>query len=446
MNPEIRKRRDNPSASLQDVLARNRVSAKGGVYAVCSAHPWVIDAAIQQSIEDGSVLHVESTSSQVNQYGGYSGQTPSQFAGFVHAAARRRGLPEDRVLLGGDHLGPFPWKCEAANSALNKACQLARDCVLAGYRKIHLDASMACGEDGEALSEQIVAQRAAVLCEAAERALKDAPQSIDPPLYVIGTEVPVPGGESALGLPPAVTTIESLHETLRVFQRAFEERGLAAAWQRVIGVVVQPGVEFGDEVVFEYDKAKARSLSEGLPRSTSLVYEAHSTDYQPPAALAQMVEDHFAIQKVGPWLTFAFREAVFALSLIEKELFASEKSRRPSQLREALDAAMLREPAYWRSYYKGDESQLRISRAYSYSDRCRYYWHQAPVQAELERLLENLSERPIPLTLLSQYLPQEYKAIRTKLIQNQPGTIIRYHIQAVLRSYATACGMRGEAN
>jgi D-tagatose-1,6-bisphosphate aldolase subunit GatZ/KbaZ len=174
---------------------------------------------------------------------------------------------------------------------------------------------MACGEDGEALSEQIVAQRAAVLCEAAERALKDAPQSIDPPLYVIGTEVPVPGGESALGLPPAVTTIESMHETLRVFQRAFEERGLAAAWQRVIGVVVQPGVEFGDEVVFEYDKAKARSLSEGLPPGSSLVYEAHSTDYQPPAALAQMVEDHFAIQKVGPWLTFAFREAVFALSL-----------------------------------------------------------------------------------------------------------------------------------
>jgi D-tagatose-1,6-bisphosphate aldolase subunit GatZ/KbaZ len=356
------------------------------------------------------------------------------------------GLPEDRILLGGDHLGPFPWKHEASNSALNKACELARDCVLAGYRKIHLDASMACADDGKILSERIVAQRAALLCQAAEAALKDAPRSIAPPLYVIGTEVPVPGGELIPGAPPAVTTIEGLHETLRVFERAFEERGLATAWQRVIGVVVQPGVEFGDETVFEYDKAKARSLSEGLPGNTSLVYEAHSTDYQSPSALAQMVEDHFAIQKVGPWLTFAFREAVFALSLIEKELFAAEKSRRLSQLREALDAAMLREPAYWRSYYTGNESQLRISRAYSYSDRCRYYWHQPSVQAEIQRLLGNLKEKPIPLTLLSQYLPREYEAIKMNRIQNQPAAIIQYHIQTVLRLYATACGMRGEPN
>ena len=157
----IRKRGSNAIASLQDVLIRNRLSGKGGVYAVCSAHPWVIDAAIQQAMEDGSFLHVESTSSQVNQLGGYSGQTPSQFADFVHAAARRMGLPGDRILLGGDHLGPFPWRTEASNSALSKACELTRACVLAGYRKIHLDASMACADDATVLSEQTVAQRAA---------------------------------------------------------------------------------------------------------------------------------------------------------------------------------------------------------------------------------------------------------------------------------------------
>ena len=441
MNPVIQKRGRNASASLQNVLIRNRLSGKGGVYAVCSAHPWVIDVAIQQAMEDGSVLHLESTSSQVNHLGGYSGQTPSQFADFVNAAARRMGLPGDRILLGGDHLGPFPWRTEASNSALNKACELTRACVLAGYRKIHLDASMACADDAEVPPEQIVALRAAVLCEAAEEALKDLPPGADLPLYVIGTEVPAPGGESALGGPPAVTTVESLHQTLQVFQQAFEEKGLSAAWQRVVGVVVQPGAEFGDDVVFEYDRTKARSLSTGLPRSPSLVYEAHSTDYQSPSALAQMVEDHFAILKVGPWLTFAFREAVFALSAIERELLAGQKSQRLSQLREVLDQAMLREPAYWRSYYNGDESQLRISRAYSYSDRCRYYWHEISVQAEIERLIENLTAHSVPLTLISQYLPLEYEAIRAEQIENQPGAIIRYHIQLVLRSYATACGM-----
>jgi len=444
LKPVIQRGR-NASASLQDVLIRNRLSGKGGVYAVCSAHPWVIDVAIQQAMEDGSVLHVESTSSQVNQLGGYSGQTPSQFADFVHAAARRMGLPEDQILLGGDHLGPFPWRTEASNSALNKACELARACALAGYRKIHLDASMACADDDKVLSEQIVAQRAAVLCQAAEEALKDLPPA-DLPLYVIGTEVPAPGGESALGAPPAVTTIESLHRTLKVFEQAFEERGLSAAWQRVIGVVVQPGVEFGDDVVFEYDSTRARSLSAGFPRSTSLVYEAHSTDYQSPSALAQMVEDHFAILKVGPWLTFAFREAVFALSAIEQELLAGGKSQSLSRLRETLDLAMLREPASWRSYYHGDESQLRLSRAYSYSDRCRYYWHETAVRAEIEKLLDNLRTHSMPLTLLSQYLPQEYRAIRTGQIEKEPEAIVRYHIQLVLRIYAAACGMGKKEN
>ncbi len=440
----IQKRGRNASASLQELLLQNRLSGKGGVYAVCSAHPWVIDAAIQQAREDGSLLHVESTSSQVNQLGGYSGKTPHQFADLVYAAARRMGLPEDQILLGGDHLGPFPWRTEASHSALSKACELTRACVLAGYQKIHLDASMACADDAQVLSEQIVAQRAAVLCHAAEQALKDLPPGADLPLYVIGTEVPAPGGESAFGTPPAVTTVENLRRTLQVFHQAFEEKGLSAAWQRVIGVVVQPGVEFGDDVVFAYDRSKARSLAIGLPDSPSLVYEAHSTDYQSPGALAQMVEDHFAILKVGPWLTFAFREAVFALSAIEKELLAGGKSQSLSRVREALDQAMLREPAYWRSYYKGDESHLRISRAYSYSDRCRYYWHEIPVLAEIARLIENLTARSIPLTLVSQYLPLEYAAIRAEQIESQPGEIIRYHIQLVLRSYAAACGRVGE--
>jgi D-tagatose-1,6-bisphosphate aldolase subunit GatZ/KbaZ len=140
-------------------------------------------------------------------------------------------------------------------------------------------------------------------------------------------------------------------------------------------------------------------------------------------------------------LTFAFREAVFALSAIERELLAGEKSQKLSQVREVLDWAMLREPASWRSYYNGGETQLRISRAFSYSDRCRYYWHEAAVQKEIERLIENLTAQRAPLTLISQYLPLEYEAIRAEQIENHPGAMIRYHIQLVLRSYATACGM-----
>lgn len=426
------------SALLENVIQRNRRGEKLGVYSICSAHPSVIDASLQQVLADRSFLVLESTSSQVNQFGGYTEQTPAQFAAFVRSAAQRVGLPAQMLILGGDHLGPYPWRGQPAQTALKNACDLVRACVLAGYTKIHLDASMACADD-KGLSDETIAQRAALLCAASERAYQDLPQT-SPLLYVIGTEVPAPGGETRPGEAPAVTTIEQLRHTMEAFRVAFDQEKLSAAWERVIGVVVQPGVEFGENVIFEYDRRKVQTLSRDLPQHPSLVYEAHSTDYQPPVALAQMVEDHFAILKVGPALTFAFREAIFALSAIERECLAGKRRAQLSQVREALEAAMLRNPSHWHSYYRGSEDEQRLARTFSYSDRCRYYWPDPAVQKEISRLLANLSGFRPPLTLISQYLPQEYGAIRAGRLQAEPQAMIEHHIRAVLRGYAAACG------
>jgi D-tagatose-1,6-bisphosphate aldolase subunit GatZ/KbaZ len=434
--------RGNTSSSgsctdLRNVLRRNWHSGSGGTYAVCSSHPQVIDAAIRQSIEDGSLLHVESTSSQVNQFGGYSRQTPEQFSHSVKSAAQRAGLPAEQVLLGGDHLGPFPWRSEAAHSAMEKACDLVRQCVLARYQKIHLDPSMPCAGDAP-LTEDIIAQRAASLCAAAEQACRGLPHDRQQPVYVIGTEVPTPGGELLAAHGPAVTTADNVHRTLEIFQRVFRERGLVAAWERVVAIVVQPGVDFDADTVFDYDAVKARPLSAALAAHEGIVYEAHSTDYQSPTALAQMVKDHFAILKVGPWLTFAFREAVLALGNIEREVLKTNSGSRLSEVREALLSAMARNPTHWRPYYHGDEEQISRSLIYGYSDRCRYYWNEPEVQKEVARLLDNLAGRNIPLPLISQYLPGEYKAIRTGRMQAIPEQIIQEHIQHVLRQYAAA--------
>ena len=430
---------DGPSEYLRSVVQRNRSGETVGSYAVCSAHPAVIEAAIQQALEDGNCLHVESTSSQVNQFGGYTGMTPKQFADGMRVAAASAGLPPGRVLLGADHLGPFAWRSEPSATAMAKACDLASLCVHAGYQKIHLDTSMPCGDD-KILDEKTVAERAAILCRAAEDACEDMPTGSPKPLYVIGTEVPPPGGEVAEGQCPAPTMVEDVHRTLDVFHSAFRAHGLFAAWENVVGLVVQPAVEFGDSRVFDYARQKVHALAAGLPKRPALVYEAHSTDYQSPAALAEMVEDHFAILKVGPWLTFAYREAVFALSSIEREIL-HKREVKSSQVREALEFEMLRNPVYWRSYYRSnDDDELRLSRAFSFSDRCRYYWPQSSVQEEVKRLLHNLSRFSCPLTLLSQYLPIEYEAIREGGLENDAAAIIGHYIRRVLRFYGAACG------
>ena len=441
----LNQQREDSTTRLRDVLRSNRQSGKGGIYAVCSAHPAVIEAAVQQSLEDGSVLLVESTSSQVNQFGGYTGLRPSEFAGFVHAAAGGAGLPAERVLLGGDHVGPFPWRHEASVSALRKARELVHDCVVAGYQKIHLDASMPCGDDERgSFTERTVAARAAILCQAAEEAYRELPSGTPQLVYVIGTEVPAPGGESVDATSPVVTKAEDAHRTLETFRLAFGERGLSSAWERVIALVVQPGVDFGSTAIFDYDRAKAQS-SAALSKYPGIVFEAHSTDYQSPQALARMVEDHFAILKVGPWLTFAFREAVLALSAIERELFTTRSGRQISQVRGALEAAMLRDPVHWRSYYRGGEDDVRRDLTYGYSDRCRYYWNQPAVQEEIARLFDNLGERPIPLALVSQYLPVEYEAIRSGELKAVPERMVQYHIRRVLRAYADACSAKQRA-
>jgi D-tagatose-1,6-bisphosphate aldolase subunit GatZ/KbaZ len=152
------------------------------------------------------------------------------------------------------------------------------------------------------------------------------------------------------------------------------------------------------------------------------------------------VEDHFAILKVGPWLTFAFREAVFALSAMEREFLAQRRGIRLSQVKEALEAAMLRDPAYWRSYYHGSEDEIRRARIYSYSDRCRYYWGDALVQHELAQLRANLDSSAPPLALVSQHLPMQYAAIRSGNLQAHAENMVQEHIRSVLRIYSVACG------
>lgn len=411
-----------------------------GVYSICSANPFVLKASLEHASREGTWLLIESTCNQVNQFGGYTGQLPRDFSAFIEKMAQKYNFPTDQILLGGDHLGPNPWKNESSEKAMSKAKTLVSDYVKAGYKKIHLDTSMACVDDysEHRLDIMVEAKRAVELCLVAEDAWKEQSAG-SAPVYVIGSEVPVPGGTTAENKSLEITKPESVKASLEVYEQIFRDNDLSEAWSRVIAIVVQPGVEFGHAQIHEYDRNQAQPLSKFIESVPGMIYEAHSTDYQQVNKLREMVADHFAILKVGPALTFAFREAVFALAKMEAELFHGRRDDDQSHLITTIDRVMLQQPQHWENYYEGDIWEQSFARKFSYSDRIRYYWSDHQIDESLNQLVNNLEDTPLPLSLISQYLPHQYAHVRDGMINNNPEEMIADHIQEVLAGYQYAC-------
>jgi D-tagatose-1,6-bisphosphate aldolase subunit GatZ/KbaZ len=402
-----------------------------GIYSVCSAHPIVLEAAVRQAAEDGTALLIEATSNQVNQFGGYTGMRPADFRNFVFQIAAQYGLPEEHLILGGDHLGPNPWQHLPAQEAMLYAEDMVAEYSRAGFEKIHLDASMACAGESAPLPDDVVAERAARLCRAAEDASCGGQR-----FYVIGTEVPIPGGAIESLEELSVTSYEDAARTLEIHRKTFAQAGLSEVWPRVIALVVQPGVEFNHDSVVDYDSERTISLRQILADARGLIFEAHSTDYQVPEAYKALVRDGFAILKVGPALTFAMREALFSLARIEEQIIPAGKR---SCLPQILEEIMLACPKYWDRHYHGGAEEQRLLRSFSYSDRIRYYWPEPKIQSAVDKLLRNLEEIAIPETLLSGIFPNQYRSVRSGRLRSSPRELVVDQIRQALRPYVAAC-------
>lgn len=405
---------------LTEIIARNRERRGGGLPSWCTAHPQTLAAILHTYRKDRAPILIEATCNQVNPSGGYTGMTPADFVGFVQRIARAEGIDPARLILGGDHLGPNPWKAMPADKAMALARDMVAAYAAAGFTKIHLDASMPCG--GETLNEAEIAARAADLCAVAE--------SVAPgrAVYVIGTEVPAPGGETSHHADLAITSADAARRTLELHREAFAARGLDAAYARVIGIVVQPGVDFGNRQIMAYDRPRAAALAAFAPGMGGPLFEAHSTDYQTPGALAALVQDHFAILKVGPELTFAYRQAVMALERLEVLMGLP-----PSGVTDALLAAMRARPADWRAYVPPGPDEERMM-LFGLSDRLRYYWPDSGVQAALARLMAALATATPPPGLMAQVTGGLVDA------DASPDGLIATMVGAVVDKYRTATG------
>jgi D-tagatose-1,6-bisphosphate aldolase subunit GatZ/KbaZ len=149
-----------------------------------------------------------------------------------------------------------------------------------------------------------------------------------------------------------------------------------------------------------------------------------------------LVRDHFAILKVGPGVTFALREALWALDAIERETVAPDKR---GNLRDVAIARMHAEPGNWAKYYHGTGAALDFQLNYSFSDRIRYYWPDAAIAAAQDTLFANLRGTVPALPLVSQYLPIAFATHRAGGATLDPVDLVIAHISATLDAYYGAC-------
>lgn len=424
---------------IQQMMENRRNGIKSGIPSYCSANELVLETALLRAKEQNTPVLIEATANQVNQFGGYTGMRPKDFYQMVLHMAQKAGVLEKQLILAGDHLGPLTWQELKEEAAMQHSAELVYQYARAGFTKIHLDTSMKVADDPDGLlSTETIARRGIILYQAAMRGYRELktekPQTLRP-VFVIGSEVPIPGGAQEAETSLTVTSPAALRETVAAYKRAFSEAGIGDGWKDVVAVVVQPGVEFGDDQVFLYDHDAAADLCAALLEFPEICFEGHSTDYQSPACLKKMVQDGIAILKVGPALTFGLREALFSLSLMEKELVPQE---RWAGLIETLNAVMLKNPEHWNKHYHGNEKQLTLARKYSFSDRSRYYIGRPEVMAAMNRLFDNLRKYPVPMNMLHQYMPLSYRKIRDGRLSPDPRALAMDGAAGFMADYESA--------
>lgn len=413
-------------------------AAPVGITSVCSAHPLVLEAAMLEAASRGSPVLIEATCNQVNHTGGYTGLTPADYRNLVHDVADRISFPRNEIVLGGDHLGPNPWRHLAAEEAMAQAEMMVAAYVGAGFEKIHLDTSMGCKGEPDCIPAELAARRAARLAVVAEKTGAGMAASLR---YVVGTEVPTPGGATEEIERLEVTRPEAVVATVEEHRRAFAAAGAPSASEDIVAVVVQPGIEFDDQKVVVYRPEPAARLRTALAEMPGLVFEAHSTDYQPPETLAQLVRDGFAILKVGPALTFAYRRALYAL---DRTAAALDRSWSAHALTTEMERVMLADPRYWQSHYHGGAEQERWLRHFGYSDRIRYYWPSPASRRAVQRLFAHLGESSIPSSLIGEFFPDLHARVVSGNLVPQPRNLLVEAVRDVLRVYAAACAAAGD--
>lgn len=426
---------------FRKTIADNLAGRGVALPSICSAHPDVLEASLLLAKQLKRPIIIEATSNQVNQFGGYTGMQPRDFVSFVHQIADTVGFDRNQIIFGGDHLGPQVWRARPEGPAMACAETLVEEYVRAGFTKIHLDCSEGCAGEPAQVDDKTSAERAARLAAICERVAPD-PEKLS---YIVGTEVPPPGGaheDEKTVIQP--TKPANAKTTLLAHYEAFDAAGIPQAKQRIRALVVQPGVEFSPADVHHLPKGGNAELRAVLDEFDGVCFEAHSTDYQHPDAYSDLARMGFAIHKVGPALTFAYRQAIYALDMLRD--FIEGPSRTAQKVADIMEELMLQNPASWASHYHGDAGVIALLRHFSYADRIRYYWAIPAAQTAVKELLGAIDSANIPPPVWTQFFGSETLARAEMLTQSGYGPAksrILAEIQVALMPYFFTAESRG---
>ena len=335
----------------------------------CTSNDDVILSIINFCKKNNLPVLIESTSNQVNQFGGYSKLKPSNFKKKVEKLAKKISFPKKNIIFGGDHLGPLPWKNLDYKIAMDRGEKLVSLYFKSKFKKLHIDTTMKLKND-KVFNKQIIKARS-------EKILSNLNHKYSNKLiFILGSEVPPAGGERIIRNFNKKKIFEIKSEIL-LYKKIFQNLNL----KNKLYLVVDTGMSFNDTKVFK-SKTNILNYLKKISDLMNVKYEAHSTDYQNLKELKKLAKCNFKFLKVGPELTFNYTKAILKMGKIEKRYFKNH-----SDIKKVILKVLKQNKKHWIDYYNLCSMDRVLTGRF---DRLRYYWNELNLKKAKNKLLKNI--------------------------------------------------------
>tara|TARA_B100000767_G_C19718103_1_gene515916 strand:+ start:141 stop:1364 length:1224 start_codon:yes stop_codon:yes gene_type:complete len=390
----------------------------------CTANFDVIESIFYYCLINKFPCLIECTSNQVNQDGGYTFTTPKLFVKKINKLRKKIKLNKSQLFLGGDHLGPLPWKNNTNKTALKKSIKLINNFLNEKFDKIHIDTSIKCKND-QLINNEIIFDRT---CKILNSPI--IKKKIDNKFLVIGTEVPLSGSDDDKKV--IITSMKKIKIEALKFQNLLVNLKLK---KKIFGLVIEPGMKYMNSSIKKPIFTKFLNKKK-FSKANDFVFEAHSTDYQPKKILLNLVDNNFKFLKVGPELTYNYSRSLFFMNKIENKFFKNPTS----DIKKNILLSMKEKNKYWKEYYDKNNDLLLLN---SKLDRSRYYLNTKNVENSIRILKNNINilDKKNIISFIGNNFKKDFLFYNKKRLSNFDNIKLIF-ISKTLKRYFSACGFK----